>query len=152
MRSPRDPLPSRHDGPAVVAESLARRTACAFALGLAALIHLLPLPGLLGAQALQALYGIEIVDPGLLLLLRHRALLFGLLGIGLLLSIPRREWRAPMLVAGIASTAAFLLLALDGPAPGPELQRVVRVDVVAFGALVLAALLGRRRDIAPDRR
>jgi hypothetical protein len=139
MRSPRDPLPSRHDGDAVVAESRPHRVACALALGLAALIHLLPLRGLVGANALQALYGIAISDPGMLLLLRHRALLFGLLGIGLLVSIPRREWRAPMLVAGIASTAAFLLLALDGPGLGPELSRVIVADIVALAALLYVA-------------
>jgi hypothetical protein len=142
MRSPRDPLP-RHDGPAVVAESLARRIACALALGLAALMHLMPLPGLLGSEALRTLYGIEITDPELLLLLRHRAVLFGLLGTGLLLSIRLRSWRGPMVIAGLVSTTSFLLLAHDARGLGVELQRVVHVDIVAIAALILAAVLER---------
>lgn len=149
MRSPRDPLPSRHDGDAVVAESLARRIACAFALGLAALIHVMPLPGLLGSGALRTLYGIEVVDPGLLLLLRHRAVLFGLLGAGLLLSIRTRSWRGPMVIAGLVSTTTFLLLAHDAPGLGAELQRVVLADIVAIAALILAAVLGRRGSATP---
>ena len=48
---------------------------------LAALIHLLPVAGVLGAERLQALYGIPIGDPNLLLLMRHRAVLFGVVGV-----------------------------------------------------------------------
>lgn len=149
MRSVRNPLPPRHDGPAVVAVSRARGIVCGIALATAALIHLLPLPGLLGTDALRTLYGVAIVDPDLLLLLRHRALLFGLLGAGLLASIRMDAWRTPMLAAGIASTAGFLLLALDTPGFGAALQRVVVADIVALVALLLAAALSPRRATKP---
>ena len=49
----------------------------------AGVIHLLPLPGALGAGALARLYGLEpaaLADPNLALLLRHRAVLFGVVG------------------------------------------------------------------------
>lgn len=43
-------------------------------------IHLLPLAGVVGASRLSALYGIAVAEPNLELLLRHRAVLFGVLG------------------------------------------------------------------------
>ena len=109
-------------------------------LALAALIHLAPLPGLLGAPMLERLYGVRIDDPGVLLLLRHRALLFGLLGTALLVAIFRRAWRMPALTFTLASAGAFLALAPDGL--GPALQRVVWADALAVAAL-LAALLAQ---------
>jgi hypothetical protein len=42
------------------------------------IIHLLPLSGVLSAHRLQILYGIVIEDPNLEILMRHRAVLFGL--------------------------------------------------------------------------
>ncbi len=46
---------------------------------LAGIISLLPLPGALGGERLRALYRVGAGDADLLLLLQHRAVLFGLL-------------------------------------------------------------------------
>jgi hypothetical protein len=46
----------------------------------AGLIHLLPVTGVIGAHPLTAMYGIPFTDPNLLILMRHRALMLGLLG------------------------------------------------------------------------
>jgi hypothetical protein len=120
--------------------SVWRRAAFALGMTIAALIHLLPVVGVLGADALRELYGVAIGDPTLLVLLRHRALLFGLLGVMLLASIARSALRTPALVAGIVSTASFLLIALDADGHSRALQRVVIADVVALVALLIAAL------------
>ena len=56
---------------------------CAFVvptvLILVAAIHALPIMGVFAASKLAQLYGITVQDPNLELLLRHRAVLFGLL-------------------------------------------------------------------------
>ena len=48
----------------------------------AAVIHLLPLVGVVGPTRLSELYGITVSEPNIEILMRHRAVLFGLLGEG----------------------------------------------------------------------
>jgi len=53
-----------------------------------AAIHLLPLVGACGKKNLFGLYGVSIVDPNVLIPLRYRAVLFGLLGGLLVVAAP----------------------------------------------------------------
>jgi hypothetical protein len=112
--------------------------------GLAGLVHLLPLPGLLGADWLARLYAVPIDDDRLLLLLRHRALLFGLLGALLIGAAWRSALRPPALLAGLVSTVGFLLLAGDPSGLGDALWRVWIADLLALAALLLASALRRQ--------
>ncbi|MCE2917448.1 MAG: phosphopantetheine adenylyltransferase [Rubrivivax sp.] len=107
---------------------------------LVAAIHLLPLLGIVGPAQLQRLYGVPIQDPVLELLLRHRALLFGLLGGGLVLAAFKPAWHGAALVAASVSVAGFLVLAWSLPGSvSPAITTVVRVDLVALVLLVVAA-------------
>lgn len=117
------------------------------ALLVAALIHLLPAAGILGAERLQALYGVALDDPNLVLLMRHRALLFALLGLFLAAAAFRPRWRGVALGAGYASVLGFLALALATAGLNAALQRVVLADWVALAALVVASVahLAQRR-------
>lgn len=107
------------------------------ALVAAGLIHLLPLAGVLGADKLAALYGIPIAGPDLAILMRHRALLFGLIGALCLMA----AWREPLqwaaLLIGLASVLSFLALAWGTGGYNAAIGRVVMVDVIA--ALLLVA-------------
>jgi hypothetical protein len=47
-------------------------------IGIAALIHLAPIIGLFSVARMEALYGVSLSDPTMALLMRHRALLFGI--------------------------------------------------------------------------
>jgi len=117
------------------------RIAISTLLAIVGLIHLLPLSGLLGAQRLAALYGLPFDDPNLLLLMRHRAVLFGLLGGLLLYAALRPAWTGAALVAGFLSVASFLLLAMAAPALNPGVARVVTADWIALACLAAAAVL-----------
>jgi hypothetical protein len=104
----------------------------------AGMVHLLPASGMLGARPLQKLYAVAITDPGLLLMLRHRALLFGVLGAGLLAAVAVPSLRTAMLTAGLISTAGFCLLALQAPELSAALRRVALIDIpIALGLAVV---------------
>lgn len=113
-----------------------------------AIIHLLPLAGVLGAERLSVLYGIAVQEPNLVLLLRHRAVLFGLLGVFLAIAAFRPAWRDAAFVAGFVSVVSFLALAWSGDGYNAAIDRVVLADVVALGCLLIGAgvhLFLRRR-------
>ncbi len=105
------------------------------------LLHLLPVVGVLGPAQLQRLYGVEVDTPDLTLLLRHRAVLFGIVG-GLLISATVvRAWEMPALVVAFVSVGSFLVLAPPAGTTHPAVRRVIVADQVAFVALLGAALV-----------
>jgi len=108
-----------------------------------AVIHALPLVGVLGADKLVQLYGISVRDTGVELLLRHRAVLFGLLAAFLGYAALRPELHRLALVAGLVSVVSFLLLSWVQPNStlSASLVTVVWVDLVALALLVVALAL-----------
>lgn len=104
----------------------------------AAVIHLLPVMGVLGVKRLESMYGVELAGPDLVILMRHRAVLFGLLGVFLLLAVFQSTWRSPALVAGLISVVAFLALAWTAEGYNGAIRRVVVADLVALVALLAA--------------
>ena len=111
---------------------------------IAGVIHVLPSAGVIGAGALHSLYGVDVGDPNVVLLLRHRAALFGVLGAGLVLAAFRPEWQRIALGVGLVSTLSFVALAWVSPAPTPPILRVVYVDI-AVAALLTGAIALRLR-------
>lgn len=106
---------------------------------LVAVIHALPLAGVLGAGKLLQLYGVPVSDPTIELLLRHRAVLFGLLAALLAYAALRPELHRLALWAGLASVVSFLVLWGAVPGTHSALALVARVDIAAL-VLLLAAL------------
>lgn len=100
------------------------------ALLVSAIIHLLPVPGVTGTAALGKLYGIEVVDANTAILLQHRALLFGMLAILMLLAIAMPKLRVTVLAAGLFSAGSFVVVALWVGGYNAAIARVVTADVV----------------------
>lgn len=107
------------------------------ALLIAGIIHLLPLSGVLGPERLAVLYGTSVSDPNMIILLRHRAVLFGLIGTFLVTAafLPRLQIGA--FITGFISVVSFLLLAWSVGEYNTSIARVVTADVAALGALVV---------------
>jgi hypothetical protein len=103
-------------------------------------VHLLPLVGALGHRRLEMLYGLPFDEPNLAILMRHRAVLFGLLGAFSCVAAFRAELRAAAFVAGFASLASFLALAATTRPYNARIARVVAVDVAALALLCLGAV------------
>lgn len=109
-------------------------------LAVVAVIHLLPAVGVLGAARLEALYGIPVQEPNLAILMRHRAVLFALLGAFLLGAAVRPAWQPAALAAGFVSVLSFLALAWSTGGTNAQVARVVTADVVALVCLVVGAV------------
>ena len=117
----------------------------------AGLIHLLPVGGVLGPATLTRLYGVPVADANTTILLQHRALLFGVLGLFMLWAVAVPPLRLAALLVGLASAASFLLVARWVGGYNAAIGRVVTADVIATAALaaglVAELLLAARRGL-----
>ena len=103
------------------------------------IIHRLPLTGVLGVPRLQALYGMTIADPNLEILMRHRAVLFGILGTSLIYAAFRPGLHLAALIAGAVSVISFLVIAGMVGGYNAGIARVVTADIVAVVCLLIGA-------------
>jgi hypothetical protein len=115
---------------------------------LVGIIHLLPLTGVLGAPSLSALYGVTFSDPNALILMRHRAVLFGLLGTFFIVAGFVRPLQLSALILASASVGSFLVLSFVVGDLNANVGRVVLADWVALVLLLIGfaayALIRRR--------
>lgn len=106
-----------------------------FSFGLAGLIHVLPLAGLLGRPMLERAYGVTLGEGhDLTILMQHRALLFGLLAAACFAAVVFPGWRWPAGIAALVSMVGFVLIAAF-QAHGLPIAKVMWIDVGA--ALIL---------------
>ena len=106
-----------------------------------AVIHLLPVMGVLGSDSLTRLYGVSVSDSNTEILLRHRAVLFAIIGLFLLLSVFKREYQPIAICIGLISVASFLFLTWSIEGLNSEISRVVKVDWVALMLLIVAGVI-----------
>jgi hypothetical protein len=106
----------------------------------AGVIHILPLPGLIGATHLERLYGITFNEPNLLIMMRHRAILFGLLGAFMIYAAFRVELVSIAIAGGLISAAAFIALAWSVGGYNTAISRIVIADYIAVACLAIAAV------------
>jgi hypothetical protein len=105
------------------------------------IIHLMPVTGVIGNEQLATLYGILINEPNLEILMRHRAVLFGLLGVFLLVAAFRPALRTLAIVAGFVSVTSFIAIAWSVGGYNDAVNRVVIADIIAIVALIAAGVL-----------
>jgi len=102
-------------------------------------IHALPVVGLLGTRKLSALYAVSITDTNIEILMRHRAVLFGVLGSFFIYSAFDHELQAVALVAAFVCLISFIWLALAIEGYNANLKKVLAVDLVALVLLLIGA-------------
>lgn len=107
----------------------------------AGVIHVLPVSGLFGAARLEALYGLAIEDPNLLILMRHRAVLFCLLGLFIIAAIFIPTIQLAAIIAGLVSAVLFIVLAKSVGDYNAAIAKVVIADWVAIACLIIALVL-----------
>lgn len=107
------------------------------------IVNLLPVIGVASDAQLTRLYRVDAFDADVALLLRHRAVLFGIVG-GLLCAaafVPALRGAATL--AGLASMVSFCVLVLLLEPTNASLIRIAWIDVVASVALLAAYGLSR---------
>ncbi len=116
-----------------------RTTIISAGLLVAAVINLLPLVGVLSRERLRELYDLEVDSPGLEVLLRHRAVLFGIVG-GLLVAaafVPPLQVAA--ITAGFVSMLSFIALTRTIAGAAGIYRRIVIADLMGSAALVMSS-------------
>ena len=103
------------------------------------LLNLYPLIGVLSADQITQLYGLDLASTDHAILMRHRAVLFGLLGLFIVYSAVERSQRLLACVAGLVSMVSFVLLAYASGNVGGKLHTVVVADIA--GSIALAVVL-----------
>jgi hypothetical protein len=111
-----------------------------------AVIHLVPVSGFLGADRLTSLYDIQIDDPNLEILMRHRAVLFGILGAFFAYAAFSPAAQPMAFAAALVSVGSFFFLAFSANEYGDAIRKIVIADVVAAVALITAIVLYVIRD------
>ncbi|MEP1741459.1 MAG: phosphopantetheine adenylyltransferase [Kangiellaceae bacterium] len=105
------------------------------------IIHLLPLSGVLGPERLSILYGISINETNIEILMRHRAVLFGLLGAFLIYAAFKPALQSLALIAGFISVISFIAIAWSAGDYNDSVRKVVWADIVAIVALTIASVI-----------
>ena len=123
-----------------LAEAVAVQYFVSATLIIVAIIHLLPVVGVFGADRLESLYGVAIEDPSLLVLMRHRAVLFGLVGGLIMVAAFLPRYQPIAFVGGFVSVLTFLVLVWMIGDTNEQIRRVVVADIVALVCLVIGSL------------
>ena len=105
------------------------------------IIHLLPLSGVLGGKRLNALYALPFEEPNLVILMSHRAVLFGLLGAFFVYAAFQPTVQPIAFVAGLVSVLSFIGIARQVGGYNRAIRTVIVADLVALVCLVAAILI-----------
>ena len=85
-----------------------------------------------------SLYAIELGEPNLSIVMRHRAVLLGLLGLALIYGALKKEFLVPAIVAALIGKVAFLFLVYTSTGANAEIGRVALFDIGAIAVLLTA--------------
>jgi hypothetical protein len=113
-----------------------------------AVIHLVPLVGVLGNERLAVLYGLDFAEPNLSILMRHRAVLFGLLGVFFLYAAFNPGVQPIAFVAGFVSVLSFLWLVWSNDGSNSLLGKIASADVIALVCLIVGTGLFMAKEYA----
>jgi len=106
-----------------------------------AIIHILPVSGFTGVARLESLYGVAISGSELEILMRHRALLFGILGVFFAYAAFTPSMQPLAFIAAFATIFSFFYLAVTVGGYNAAIQKVVLADIVAVICLLVSVVI-----------
>jgi hypothetical protein len=108
------------------------------------LINFYPLIGVISAEQISTLYGIDPASVDTVILLRHRAVLFGLLGGFIIYSASNRALRKLACISGLVSMLAYIALMATSTGYGESIVRIALIDAFACVGLLFVFIVEMR--------
>ena len=115
--------------------------AITFCLVVVGLINFVPILGVISAQKLESAYSVAITGNDLAILMRHRALMFGILGAFILYAAFNSLYQPAAIIMAGASMVGFAILVLATGGYNEAIGKVFIVDIVGIVFLVAAVIL-----------
>lgn len=104
------------------------------------IINFLPIVGIFGIKSLESAYQIKLSSSDLLILMQHRAVLFGLLGGFIIFSCFNAHYQAAaMLMAAISMIAYAALVHINGT-ENQAILKVLYLDYIGLFFLAVATI------------
>jgi hypothetical protein len=104
-------------------------------------INLLPLIVFFDFTKTAKLYGVPIEGENLIILMRHRGVLLSLVGIALIVSVFKTDYRILAIALALISKFAFIFLTFTAENYTSEIKQVAQIDVAAVILLLFALAL-----------
>ena len=105
------------------------------------LINFLPVIGVISSARITQAYSVELVSNDLAILLRHRALLFGIIGGFIMYSAFAPQYQLVAMVLAAISMVGYLGVMWSVGGYNPSLFKVAVVDMVGIGFLMTVVVL-----------
>ena len=108
---------------------------------LVGLINFLPIIGVISAEKLSSAYSIELIGNDLIILMRHRALLFGLIGGFIIFSVFNPAYQIAAMVMAAISMLGFLYFVWVAADYNGAISKIAMIDLVGLVCLAIAVAL-----------
>jgi len=104
-------------------------------------INFLPVIGVLSAEKLSGAYSVELIGNDIIILMRHRALLFGLVGGFILYSVFKPSYQSAAMVMAAISMLGFLYFVWASGDYNASTSKIATIDLVGIVCLVIVSVL-----------
>jgi len=108
---------------------------------LVGVINFLPIVGILSIDRINQTYGLDVNDNNLAILLRHRALLFGLIGGFIIYSIFNSKYQVAAITLAAFSMLGYLYFFYSINNSNPALFKIAQIDILGIALLTIAVLM-----------
>jgi len=109
---------------------------------LVGVVNFLPMIGLLSLEKINQTYGLSVADNNLAILLRHRALLFGLIGGFVFFSLFKIQYQTAAMTLAAVSMLGYLVIFWSVGGSNSALLKVAQVDIIGLILLIAAVVSG----------
>jgi len=104
-------------------------------------INFLPAIGLVSVDKINQAYGLRVTDRDLAILLRHRALLFGLIGGFVIYSVFKPQFQVAAIVLAAISMLGYLFFFWSEGNSNSALLKVAQIDMIGVVLLSIAIII-----------